>query len=136
MAGTRLEKQEHAWTAWPPHDVPFGSRPMRVEEIDEDGCVVIRAELPDVDVEHDLDVQVRNHLLEIRATRTQPKTAIDSGARHSEFEYGRLWRVLTLPHGAQEADIEATYRHGILEVRVPLTRAEPTEGRRIPVRRA
>jgi HSP20 family molecular chaperone IbpA len=108
---------------------------MRVEEIDEDGFLVIRAELPDIDIEHDLDVQVRNHLLEIRATRTQRITASDS-ARHTEFSYGRFWRVLTLPDGAREADIDATYKHGILEVRVPLTAAQPTEGRHISVRQA
>jgi HSP20 family molecular chaperone IbpA len=108
---------------------------MRVEEIDEDGFLVIRAELPDIDIEHDLDVQVRNHLLEIRATRTQRNTASDR-ARHTEFTYGRFWRVLTLPDGAREADIDATYKHGILEVRVPLTSAQATEGRHIAVRQA
>ena len=57
-----------------------------------------------------------------------------AGARHSEFRYGRFWRVLTLPPGAREADIEARYKDGILEVRVPVTDSAPVASRRIPVK--
>ena len=68
------------------------------------------------------------------ASRTEPETTNAQGARHSEFRYGRFWRVLTLPHGAREADIEARYKDGILEVRVPVTDSAPVASRRIPVK--
>jgi HSP20 family protein len=133
MTETMAEQRGH-WSEWPAHGTPFHTRPMRVEEVEEDGCLVIRAELPGVDVEHDRGVEVRDHLLDLKASRAERETASSKGARHSEFRYGRFWRVLTLPHGAREADIEARYKDGILEVRVPLTDSAPVATRRIAVK--
>jgi len=133
MSETTSEKQESGWTEWPALGSPFDSRPMPVEECDEEGCFVIRAELPGVDIEHGLDVYVRGHRLEIRATRGPCETTNEHAARHSEFRYGRFWRVLTLPPGARQSEIEATSRDGILEVRVPVTAATTTADRHIAV---
>jgi HSP20 family protein len=134
MTETTVEQHTGHWSEWPASGTPFDTRAMRVEEVEEDGCLVIRAELPGVDVEHDLDVEVRGHMLDIKASRTEPETTNAQGARHSEFRYGRFWRVLTLPPGAREADIEARYKDGILEVRVPVTDSAPVASRRIPVK--
>ena len=134
MRETTSPQPAHRPTNWPELGTAFETHPMPVEEVHEDGRLVIRAELPGVDVEHDLSVDVRDHMLEIRASRTQGYTN-HNGARRSEFHYGRFWRVLTLPHSARVADIEASYRDGILEVRVPVTAADPTVGRHIAVKR-
>jgi HSP20 family protein len=112
---------------WPSLDACFDTHSMRVEEVDEDGCFVVRAELPGIDVRRDLDLQIREHTLEIRARRSQQRSATHRGTRHSEFRYGRYWRLLTLPAGANEREARAVYKDGILEVRVPVT--EPA-GRR------
>src|SRR5690349_7588077 len=113
MTETTVEQHTGHWSEWPARGTPFDTRPMRVEEFEGDGCLVIRAELPGIDVDHDLDVEVRDHMLDIKATRTERETTSSRGARHSEFRYGRFWRVLTLPHGAREAEIEAHYKDGI-----------------------
>jgi HSP20 family protein len=118
---------------WPSPDACFDAHTMRVEEIDEDGAFVIRAELPGVDVTTDLDLQIRGHTLEIRAVRSQGRSPRHRGTRHSEFQYGRYWRVLTLPAGAREGEVEAVYKNGILEVRVPLNDTTAAEGIRIAV---
>ena len=41
----------------------------------------------------------------------------------SEFHYGRLTRSVVLPEGVDEDDVTATYKDGILEVRVPAPQA-------------
>jgi HSP20 family molecular chaperone IbpA len=118
---------------WPRLDTCFDAHPMRVEELDEDGCFVVRAEIPGIDVTTDLDLRIRGHALEIRALRSQERSAQHRGTRHSEFRYGRYWRVLMLPAGAQEGAVEAVYRNGILEVRIPTSNTATTPGTRIPV---
>ncbi|MFZ0323383.1 MAG: Hsp20 family protein, partial [Actinomycetes bacterium] len=40
---------------------------------------------------------------------------------------GSYRRSLTLPSGATPDDVKATYVDGILEVRVPMRREQPTE---------
>jgi HSP20 family molecular chaperone IbpA len=118
---------------WPSLDTCFDTHSMRVEEVVEDGAFVVRAEIPGIDVTTDLDVRIRGHSLEIRAQRSQERSALHRGTRHSEFQYGRYWRVLTLPAEASEAEVEAVYKNGILEVRVPLSDTAAGEATRIPV---
>jgi HSP20 family protein len=118
---------------WPRLDACFDAHTLQVEELDEDGCFVVRAEIPGIDVTTDLDLRIRGHSLEIRAQRSQERSARHRGTRHSEFRYGRYWRVLTLPAGAQEGAVEAVYKNGILEVRIPTSDTATTAGTRIPV---
>jgi len=116
---------------WPPHGAYFDAPPMRVEEIAYAHDLVIRAELPGIDCRRDVDVRIRGHVLEIRAERTPP--ADDGGTRRSEFQYGRFWRVLTLPRAARESEVVATYTNGILEVRVPLDQVAQGQGTQVVV---
>lgn len=41
----------------------------------------------------------------------------------SEFTYGSFTRTVKLPPGGTEADVTATYKDGVLEIRIPV--AEP-----------
>jgi HSP20 family molecular chaperone IbpA len=118
---------------WPRLDACFDTHTMRVEELDEEGCFVVRFEIPGIDVTTDLDLRIRGHTLEIRAQRSQERSARHRGTRHSEFRYGRYWRVLTLPFGAEETAVEAKYRNGILEVRIPVRESASDAETRIPV---
>lgn len=94
---------------------------MRIEEFTENGTHVIRAELPGVDVDEDVEVSVADGMLTIRAERSETKEEGDGkhGYR-SEFRYGSLVRTVSLPAGVDESDVQATYENGILEVRVPV----------------
>jgi HSP20 family protein len=104
---------------------------MRVEEFRDGDMTVVRAELPGIDPDKDVEVVVADGMLRIHAERTQrTTTAPEKGAKadkpdterahyRSEFRYGSFTRVLPLPAGASETDVTATYRDGILEVRVP-----------------
>lgn len=58
-------------------------------------------------------------MLQMRAERREEQRETES-RRHSEFHYGSFTRVVSLPAGAGDADVRATYHDGILEVRVPL----------------
>jgi len=51
----------------------------------------------------------------------------------SEFRYGRFHRSVSLPPGADEDDVRATYHNGILEVRVGLKEPEKGEVKHIPI---
>ena len=98
---------------------------FRVEEFMEDDEFVIRGEIPGVDPEKDIDIQVDHGRLSIRAEREQ-RTESEDGYR-SEFRYGSFSRVLPLPEGADADDIRASYSDGILEVRVPIDEEQRTQ---------
>jgi HSP20 family protein len=111
----------------------FGSG-IRVEELDEGDVHVVRAELPGVDPEKDVDISIHDGLLHIRGERTERSSEKDKGSFRSEFRYGRFERMLPLPAGATTDDVAATYTDGVLEVRIPLPTAA-RETAKITVRR-
>jgi HSP20 family protein len=91
-------------------------RIMRCEEYAEPGRLVVRAELPGVDPDKDVQVTVERGMLRIEAHRREEH----KDRRRSEFFYGEMIRTLLLPTGVDAKGITATYRDGILEVVVPL----------------
>jgi len=116
------------WSGW----LPFGpARTFRVEDYTEDGRYMIRAELPGLDPEKDVDVTVESGILTIHAERRE-ETKED---RRSEFRYGSLTRSVSLPQGADPDKITAKYDQGILEVSVPVQERTKPTGRHITVKR-
>jgi HSP20 family protein len=108
---------------------PVGGHPVRIEDCVHDGTYVVRAELPGVNPEKDLEVTVSNGILTIKATRHEE----GNGRHHSEFHYGTFARSVTLPEGADVEHIEAVYDNGILEIEMPLADRRAAELRTIPV---
>ena len=93
---------------------------IRVEEVIEGNALVVRAELPGIDPERDVDVSIADDALHIRAHREEKSELKESGTYRSEFRYGSFSRRLPLPEGTTAEEVSATYRDGVLEVRMPL----------------
>jgi HSP20 family protein len=108
---------------------------MRVEEYVDDKTLVVRAELPGIDPDKDVDISVVRGTLAIRAEREERSEAKQRDSYRSEFHYGSFLREIALPAGCEEADISATYRDGVLEVRVPIGEVASPAPTRIPVTR-
>ena len=81
---------ESPWTGPPPF---LTGQVFRLEETIRDDRYVIRAELPGLDPENDIEVTVDGRILTIRAERRQQ----DKGPYRSEFRYGSLARAVRLP---------------------------------------
>lgn len=103
---------------------------VRVEDYLEEGAYVLRAELPGVDPEKDVEVTVEGDMLTIHGERREET----KDKHHREFHYGSFRRTVTLPKGTKSEDITASYHDGVLEVRVPMEQAE-TPSLKIPVQR-
>ena len=116
---------ESPWTGPPPF---LAGQVFRLEESIQDDRYVIRAELPGLDPEHDIEVTVDGRILTIRAERRQQA----NGPSRSEFRYGSLARAVRLPARIDPADVTARYDKGVLEVSVPAEAVKP-EGTRIPI---
>ena len=116
---------ESPWTGPPPF---LTGQAFRLEEAIRDNRYVIRAELPGLDPENDIEVAVDGRNLTIRAERSQQ----DNGPYRSEFRYGSLARAVRLPASVDAEDITARYDNGVLEVSVPVPEVR-LKGTRIPV---
>jgi HSP20 family protein len=103
---------------------------LRVEDRREDDRYVVRAEIPGIDPDKDLEITVSDGVLTIAAERREEV----SEKGRSEFHYGSFLRRVTLPTGAAEDELVARYQDGILEITVPIE-ALQVEPRTIPVAR-
>jgi HSP20 family molecular chaperone IbpA len=101
---------------------------IRFEEYVENDRYVLRAELPGIDPDRDVEVRVSGGVLTIHGQRQEQQKE----HYRTEFRYGSFTRSITLPTGANEDDVTAVYRNGILEVAVGLEEAKASE-RRIAV---
>ncbi len=84
--------------------------------------VVVRAEMPGFEPE-DLDVQLNQDVLTIRAERKQES--------EGEQSYSRYQRTITLPQGVDADKVQANYRNGVLELH--MARSPEVQGKRITV---
>lgn len=108
---------------------------MRVEEYVEGDALVVRAELPGIDPDKDVDLSVVDGVLHITANREEKSEHKEKDSYRSEFRYGSFSRNIPLPAGYSETDVKATYRDGVLEVRVPTTEEAKPAAVKIPVSR-
>jgi HSP20 family protein len=123
------------WAGW----APFGAigwpfRDIKVEEFIDGDHLVIRAELPGVDPDRDIDVSVDNGVLTIAAERQESnREQLEKGYR-SEFRYGSFVRQVRLPAGTSAEVVSAAYKDGVLEIRMPKPTQEAAS-RRIQIQR-
>lgn len=94
---------------------------IRVEEFTDGDQFVVRAELPGIDPDKDVEVTAVDGHLTIKAHREERMERTDDDAYRSEFRYGSFIRSIPLPRDVDFDQIKATYRHGVLEVRMPHT---------------
>jgi HSP20 family protein len=71
-----------------------------------------------IDPDRDVELTVGDGMLRIEAERRADETVDEKGFMRREMVYGRFARSLPLPEGVSESDIKASYRVGILEVRI------------------
>jgi HSP20 family protein len=113
----------------------FDDSDMKVEEFRDGDMLVVRAEMPGIDPDKDVEITVSDHMLHLRAERRSETRTEDKKGYRSEFHYGSFSRSVRLPAGAGEDDVEASYNDGILEVRIPID--ESSNGaKKIPITRA
>ncbi len=108
---------------------------LRIEEFHDGDTLVVRAELPDIDPDKDVEISSDDGVVRIHAHHEQKTEHKQKRGYHSEFRYGEFEREIALPAGAGAEDVKATYKDGILEVRIPCPEVAEPPPTKIPVAR-
>lgn len=127
------------WPSWMSTRMPFDrldgwtelmtESNIRVEEFERDGKFVIRAEVPGIDPDKDVELAVSDGVLRLMVHRQKESKLTDARHFRSEFAYGSFTRLVVLPSGASDKDVTATYQDGILEVTMPVNGTHGKEKR-------
>ena len=89
-----------------------------VEMVRDGQDVVVRVELPGIDVERDVAIEVDKGKLVISGERRDERRDQAEGVLVRELRYGQFRREFALPPGVSPEQVEATYDQGLLDVRV------------------
>jgi HSP20 family protein len=101
-----------------------------VDLVEAEDHFVLKADLPGLS-EEDVSIEVQDGSLTISGERKAEHEERARGWYRIERSFGRFNRSLTLPDGVDADRIEASFSHGVLEVRIP--KPEERKPRRIEI---
>ena len=103
-----------------------------VDVFSREGDLVVRAELPGIDPDKDVDISVQDGVLSIRGERRHEDRSNGDNYYRVESSYGAFQRNILLPESVKAEEIKATYENGILEVVVPRA-GQLTAAKKVPI---
>ena len=83
--------------------------------------VIVSAEVPGMDPK-DMDLSLHDGLLNIKGKRSHEKEEKDKALHRIERSYGAFSRAIRLPAEIDPDKVKATYKHGVLKIRMPKTK--------------
>lgn len=101
-----------------------------IDMFESDSEVVVKAELPGLTAK-DIDVTVDDDMLTIRGERKFSREAKEENYYRLERRYGAFERTLPLPSTIQKNKAKASFKEGVLEIRMP--KAKGVEAKRVKV---
>ena len=116
-------------------DLPWGEAMPRSDVVETDDAVEISVELPGMD-QKDIDVSLAGDSLTIKGEKKIEKQDEKRGYYVSERSYGSVYRTIPLPPGVDVDKADATFRNGVLTVRLPQTAEAKEKVKRVEVKSA
>ena len=113
-----LQPFRREWPSWSEMSIPAESRMPKVDVIDRDDEVVVRAEIPGV-VKENLEVNVSDNVLTIKAETKREKKEEKGDYYRCEISRGSFARTLSLPHYVDHEKAKANFKDGVLELTLP-----------------
>ncbi|MHC4769638.1 MAG: Hsp20/alpha crystallin family protein [Planctomycetota bacterium] len=106
------------------------ARTLALDIAESDGEVIVRASVPGFGKD-DIDVQIHDGVLSIKAERTEDQEATDERFHRRERRVGSVSRTIALPGELSVDDACAELADGVLTLRIP--RAEVSRPKQIPI---
>lgn len=120
MSGHLLRPFRWDWPSWGEPMSLLENRLPRVDIIDRDDEIVLRAEMPGVE-KKDLDVSLTDNTVTIKGRTYQEQREEQGNYYRSEMSRGAFARTVTLPGDVEGAKAKATFKDGVLELSLPKT---------------
>ena len=115
---------------WGELPMPFEGKQPRVDVIDHDSNVVVKAELPGVE-KNDIDISMTANTVTINVTDTHKKEETKGDYYRCEISRGAFSRTVALPCDVDGSKANANFKNGMLELTIP--KVEQSKRRRITI---
>jgi HSP20 family protein len=106
-------------------------KPPIVDVFEEKGDIVVKAELPGLEKDN-IEVNLNDHTLTIKGEKKKAEEIKEENYYRAERSYGSFLRTLDLPNDVRADKVKASFKNGILEIRMPKT--EEAKAREVKVK--
>ena len=104
--------------SWGELGAPFEGKTPRVDIVDRDNELVVKAELPGVD-KKDLDISMTENTVTIKGSTSHEEKEEKGDYYRSEMSRGSYSRTLALPSDVEADKAKAKFKDGVLELTLP-----------------
>lgn len=104
-----------------------------IDIMDTEKEVVVTAELPGVD-ENNIDISITKDTLTIKGEKKAEKEEKGKDFHLVERSYGSFIRTIPLPVDVETEKVGATYKKGVLTIKLPKTEKALKETKKIPIK--
>ncbi|MDH5667066.1 MAG: Hsp20/alpha crystallin family protein [Nitrospira sp.] len=99
---------------------PLSIRMPSIDVYEEKDSVVVKAELPGM-TKGDIEVNLEGENLTIKGEKKEDKEVKEDNYYRRERSYGSFLRTVALPSEVKQDEVKASFKDGILEIRMPKT---------------
>ena len=118
----------------PANNLPEGVMSPKVEIAKSDDTYQISAEFPGVDKE-DIEITLENGILTLTAQNQSEQKKEEKGkVIYQERQFGQYSRSFNVGREIEQKDIKASFKDGVLNLKVPNKVPEEQKTQRIPIR--
>ena len=116
-------------------DWPFGEQTPRSDVVETADGVEVTVELPGME-QNDVEVSLTGDTLTIKGEKKVERQDEKKGYYVSERAYGSVYRTIPLPSGVDTEKADASFKNGVLTVKIPHSPEARAKVKRIDVQAA
>ncbi len=105
----------------------------KIDISENDKEIVIKADVPGID-EKDLDISISKDAVIIQGEKKYEHEEKQTNYYKKERSYGSFRRVIPLPVQIDESKVEATYKNGVVTLRLPKSLESLKQTKKIPIK--
>ena len=117
------------WTRWP---ALAGEVSPSMDIYEEGGDIVVKAEIPGMKKE-EIHIDINEKTVTVSGEKKKEEKVERKDYYRHERSYGSFTRTYALPAEVAMEKARATFKEGVLEVRVPKTEGEKKKGKTVPI---
>jgi HSP20 family protein len=111
---------ESFWNRVGHSDWPWGSGEARSDMVETDNAIEVSIELPGMEMK-DIEVTVNDDMLTVKGEKRVERQEEKKGYYLSERSYGAIYRTIPLPPGVDGEKAQASFKNGVLTIKLPQT---------------
>ena len=120
--------RRHAWSRFP----RFREAGLSIDVFEDKNDLVIKAEVPGIE-KGDLDIKISENVITISGEKKSEEKVEEKDYYFHERSSGSFRRQVPLPRGMEADKAKATFKDGVLEIRIPKSEEAKEKVKSVPI---